>query len=132
MNKTIIFASLAALLFLCSCHENMAERAEREAKEYTARMCPTPIVNDTRVDSLTFNKETLSFTYYYTLCGECDTMAFIDKNREELRDGLRKSLANNPNVKGYREAGFSFEYVIHSQKNPKLEMFREVIKSDAK
>ena len=39
-----IFASL-----LVSCTESLEDKAAREAKEYTEKYCPTPYVNDARV-----------------------------------------------------------------------------------
>ena len=54
MRKIFILLSAVALLF--ACQESMEDRAAREAKEYTKRMCPTPIYNDTRTDSVTFDK----------------------------------------------------------------------------
>ena len=43
--KKILFSTLVLLTFTACHHETIEERAAREAKEYTQKMCPTPVVN---------------------------------------------------------------------------------------
>ena len=40
--KQLIIGIVACAALLCSCHENMEKRAQREAREYTEKYCPTP------------------------------------------------------------------------------------------
>ena len=42
MNR-IFCAAIAATLLLTSCHDSLEDRAEKEAKKYTERYCPTPV-----------------------------------------------------------------------------------------
>lgn len=53
--KKILFSTLVLLTFTACHHETIEERAAREAKEYTQKMCPTPVVNFTRTDSMVFD-----------------------------------------------------------------------------
>ena len=71
MKKLCIIAILA--LILASCQESLEDRCEREAKEYTAKQCPIRIDKTTRMDSLTFERETHTIHYYYTLMGNADS-----------------------------------------------------------
>ena len=61
--KRFLCLSLLTLLFV-SCHESLEERAEREAREYTERNCPTPVVNFSRTDSVRFDREARNYIYY--------------------------------------------------------------------
>lgn len=60
--KHLIFGIIACSLLLCSCHENLEKRAQREAREYTEKYCPTPVQNYTRTDSVTFDIKTKHIT----------------------------------------------------------------------
>ena len=64
--KKIIFPIMLITL-LASCSESIEDRAAREAKEYTEKVCPTPFVNDGRTDSTVFDKNTRTYIYYMTL-----------------------------------------------------------------
>ena len=49
--KKIIFP-IMLITMLASCSESIEDRAVREAKEYTEKVCPTPFVNDGRTDKI--------------------------------------------------------------------------------
>ena len=83
MKKYLLFA-VASLALMCSCHHDTIEdRAEREAKDYTEKFCPTPYTNDVRTDSLTFDKSSKTFTYY------CRLRGLIDKSNCRERDKIK-------------------------------------------
>ena len=117
MKKLIYALSFVALL--TSCTESLEDKAAREAKEYTEKYCPTPFVNDSRTDSATFDKETRVYTYYVTLRNKADNKEAIDANKQKLHKLQKEALDNNPGLKKYKEAHFSFRFVYHSAKNPK-------------
>ena len=104
MKKNIY--TLIALGLLVSCTESLEDKAVREAKEYTKKVCPTPYVNDGRTDSASFDKSTRTYTYYMSL----------------------QSLDNNPGLKKYKEAHFSFRFIYHSAKNPKEVLLDDTFK----
>ena len=106
--KKILF-SVLALLSLSACHhETIEERAEREAQEYTQKVCPTPVVNFTRTDSLVFDKATNTLIYYCSFTDKMDDAKIVDANKQKISDGLREGLLNNTGIKTYREAGIHF------------------------
>lgn len=116
--KKVLFL-LISVIILTACHESIEERAEREAKEYTEKFCPTPESNGTITDSLVFVKSTKTQINYMTFVGEIDNKSLIDEHADELREGMLESLRSNAQLKAYKEAGFNFEYICRSQKNPK-------------
>ena len=117
MKKLIYFAVFASLL--ASCTESLEDKAAREAKGYTEKYCPTPYVNDSRTDSASFDKTTRVYNYYLTLRNKADNKQAIDANKEKLHNLQKEALDNNPGLKKYKEAHFTFRFVYHSAKNPK-------------
>ena len=101
--KKILFSSLLLLTLTACHHESIEERAEREAKEYTQKMCPTPIVNFTRTDSMVFDKNTHTMIYFCTFTDKMDNEQIVNQNRKKLSDGLREALINDTGIKTYRE-----------------------------
>jgi len=125
--KKIIYA-IATLALMASCTESIEDKAAREAKEYTEKVCPTPFVNDGRTDSAVFDKSTRTYIYYMTLRGKADNAQVIDANHKKLYDIQKKSLDNNPGLKKYKEAHFTFRFVYHSAKNPNKVLLDDVFK----
>lgn len=103
---------------LSSCHESLEERAEREAKEYTEKYCPTPPQNDVITDSMTFDKATKTQTYYLRFTGIIDNVEAIREHGKELEDGMLRNIRNNAQLQVFKDAGFTFVYVCRSEKNP--------------
>ena len=116
MKKTIFYA--IAALMLMGCQKSLEERAEQEARDYTRKFCPTPVQNHTRTDSLVFDRQSLTFIYYCTLTDFMDDAKLIEENRQTLTDGLRQSIRESTGLKVYKDAGYSFRYVLRSEKNP--------------
>lgn len=125
--KKIIY-SMMAIAFLASCTESLEDRAAREAKEYTEKVCPTPYVNDGRTDSAAFDKTTRTYTYYMSLRGKADNALLISKNHKKLYKVQKESLDNNPGLKKYKEAHFTFRFVYHSASNPKKVLLDDTFK----
>lgn len=116
----ISHAVLPLLLLLTACHESLEDRAAREAREYTQKNCPTPVVQNTRTDSLTVDKATRTIGYWYTLCGKADNPEGVKNQQQKLRGVLLSGLKASTQLKLYKDAGFNIRYVYHSEKNPKL------------
>jgi len=112
-----IFFLLLGAAMLTACHESMEKRAEREAKD------PTPAVNYTRTDSVVFYPETKTYHYYCSFVDKMDDVAIIDKNRQYIDDMLLKSIIESTSLKPYKEAGFTFAYTCHSDKEPQKVLF---------
>lgn len=119
MKKYLLFA-VASLTLMCSCHHDTIEdRAEREAKDYTEKYCPTPYTNDVRTDSLTFDKSSKTFTYYCRLRGLIDNPKVIAENETKLKTAIRENFSNDTGTKIYKDAKFNFIYILRSDNDPK-------------
>lgn len=114
-----IVAGIAMLLSFSSCQESLEDKAEREAKDYTRKYCPTPKQNYSRTDSIVFNKQRKVYTYYVSLYDEMDNQEVIDRNRDQITSMLQQSIRESTSIKNFVEAGFRFEYVCHSGSDPK-------------
>lgn len=126
MKKAIYSIFLASLVV--SCTESLEDKAVREAKEYTEKYCPTPYVNDSRTDSAVFDKNTRVFSYYMTLRNKADNKKAIDANKDKLHKLQKESLDNNPGLKVYKDAHFTFRFVYYSAKNQKEILLDDIFK----
>ena len=115
MKKLCIMASFA--LFLIACQESLEDRCAREAKEFTRKNCPSKIEKNINIDSLTFERETHTLHYYYTLTGNADREGVM----EEINglNILKENLRNSTAMKVYKENHYNFTYTYHSEKDPK-------------
>ena len=127
MRKLFIF--LAVITLLWACQESLEDRAARESKEYTQRMCPTPVYNSSRTDSVTFDKQTKTYTYHCLLYDRLDDTATINRVKQQLHEELRKGILEDTHTKAYKEAGFSFRYVCRSAKDPKIVLYDDTFKA---
>ena len=126
--KKIVFIMVAALL-ATACQESLEDRCEREAREYTEKHCPTPVGQNIVLDSMTFNKKSHTIQYAYTLSGQIDDSATINKSNP--RELLLQEVRNSTNLKLYKEAGYSFTYTYYSAKNKGTHLFKATFrKSD--
>lgn len=105
-------------MLLSSCQESIEERAEREAREYTLKYCPTPPQNDVITDSLVYHSGTRTYSSYMTFTGQLDDEGLISDNGKEITENMLKMVRSTAGLQAYRDAGFSFEYVCRSQKTP--------------
>lgn len=125
--KKFFYIVLSALL-LTACQESFEDRCAREAKEFTLKKCPARINTTTTIDSMTFDKQTLTVCYYYTLSGNADNaMAIKQANpRETLLNEVKNSVA----LKGAREHGYNIRYIYYSEANKGLILFEATFNPD--
>lgn len=117
----ILSGTALALMLSCgmaSCQESLEERAEREAREYTEKFCPTPPQNDVITDSVVFDRQTRTWTQYLTFTGIIDDADGINRHKDEIQTSLLNSIRQNTEMKRYKEDGFNFAYICRSKKNP--------------
>ena len=108
-----------AVVLVSSCQESLEDKAARDAAEYTRKYCPTPVINYTRTDSVSFNKTTHVYTYYCTFSGIMDNKNIISQHRTEITQMLAKAIKESTNLKPYVQAGFKFRYICRSERNTK-------------
>lgn len=116
-HKKLLFLTLMTF-FLTACHRaTLEDMAAKTASDYTERYCPTPVEDFQRTDSITFDRSTHTFSYYYTLTGKIDDPAVIEKGEKQILATIIGSLKENTSMKDYKQAGYNFRYVYRSQKN---------------
>jgi ADP-ribose pyrophosphatase YjhB (NUDIX family) len=125
--KKIIYALLTACL-LTACQESYEDRCAREAKEFTVKRCPLQINQNTVIDSMTFDKQSLTVSYYYTLSGPADNAMYIKQFNP--RETLFQEVKNSVSLKGVREHGYNIRYVYHSQAIAGMVLFETTYTSD--
>ena len=113
--KKVCVIGLFAIIF-AACQESLEDRCAREAKEYTRKNCPSKIEKNIIIDSLTFDRETHTLHYYYTLTGVADREDINEKinGRQVVMDVLKNSTA----MKVYKENHYNFTYTYRSEKDP--------------
>ena len=117
--KGITRAMMMAMIMgtgLCACHENLEERTERECKEYTEKYCPAPVDANVISDSMTFERESKTICYYYSLRGDADTLLTGDTEKD-IYKALLSDVMNAPTLMRYKEANYNFRYIYYSSKN---------------
>ncbi len=124
--KKVLFLLWAATV-MTGCQESLEERGAREARDYTAKHCPTPVAPEVTLDSMTFDKASHTFGYFYTLGGVLDDTTYI--SIKNPRDLLLQQVRNSTNLKIYKEAGYSFRYVYRSKKQKGQILFDDTFHS---
>lgn len=121
-NYFLLTATLAAYLFLSTAcnHSSLEDRAEKDAKDFTERYCPTPVQQMQRTDSITFDRSTHTFKYYYTLTNAADNADNVNKVKHKLKPALLKDLKDNTNNKLYKKEAYNFHYIFRSESSKKV------------
>lgn len=112
MKKYLLIPFIAT--FMTACHESLEERAEREAKEFTKKNCPMKVSEYITNDSMTYEKDTRTIHYYYSIHGKADTTS-LDNNKAKTE--LTKGVKDATGIRNYKEKGFNFAYTYFSSKN---------------
>jgi len=107
---------VAFVFSFTACQESLEDRCEREAKEFTMKNCPLKMDENTIMDSLTFDRKSLTVCYYYKLCGKADHEGIAEEI--DAANILKKELKNTTSLQSYKKAGYNFSYVFRSEKNP--------------
>ncbi len=123
-----IYYIIILITMLSACHEGLEKRAEREAREYTEKFCPTPIINYTRTDSVKFDTEKKNYIYYCSFHDAFDNENIVRKSKDKISEGLYESISTNTGMKVYIDAGFSFTYIVRSGSNPTKVLYTQTIK----
>lgn len=111
---------IAALsLTFAACHESLEDKAGREAKDFTAKECPRVLADGISMDSMTFEKSTRTFHYFFTISGVADTTA-IDKVK--TKEALLAAVKGETSTRRYKEEDFNFAYTYFSSKHKGLKL----------
>ena len=96
-----------------ACTESFEDRCQREAREFTKKQCPRLIDKEACIvmDSMTFNRTPLGFTYHYHVQGQLDSRELLtDEKLEQFKEDLLANVRQDISLKPYKEKGFTFTY----------------------
>ena len=127
-NLLFITASFVLTSLISSCQETIEERCVRECREYTKTKCPVPCDKYTTIDSLVFDADSHTLIYYYTLKATADSAGLISV--ENARNALLQEAKNSTKIRLYKEHGYSFRYIYHSQRNPETVLLDILLKKE--
>ena len=113
-----VIAIILTALSLYSCQESLEEKAQRQASDYTRKYCPTPIDNNTRTDSIVFDRDRKVYFYYISFFNQLDNQDVVNDNRTLFAEMLTQSVKDSPSLRTFLEAGFRFEYICYSGSKP--------------
>ena len=114
-------------ILLAGCHKSIEDKAAEEAREYTRKYCPTPVVNNTRTDSMTFDRATRTLLYHCSFCGPYDDAALIATNRASLSQSIIKQIRENEGLRKLKKEGFSFKYIVNSDSHPQQIIYTQLV-----
>ena len=73
--------------------------------------------NNITLDSMTFERDTHTLHYYYTLTGFADQDSVLEK--VDAVGALKEDLKNSTSLRVYKENKYRFAYTYRSGKDPK-------------
>ncbi len=106
---------LAGMAVLTGCSPKMTQEerflqiAERENQK-----CPVLMNGTTRFDSTRYDAVNNKVSYYYTMLGKADNAKKFQKNYNNYRKALEKSVINSLEMKAYVDYGTTIQYVYYS------------------
>ena len=80
------------------------------------------------MDSMTYEPQTRTIHYYYSIYNEGDKKANVEANKQLLQQILLNGIKTDTASKLYKEAGFNFRFTYCSGKNPKTILLDETYK----
>jgi len=113
-----------------SCQASLDDQAEKEARDFTRKSCPMVMGVNQRIDSLTFDRQTHTLSYHYTLMGELDNPQIIEVNKDNFNELLYKNYKNSLDLKKYREKDYTIKYIYYSETNPQLILHQVAFKGE--
>ena len=128
MKFTKLFFIAIGCFLLASCQESLEDKAAKECKEYTQKHCPTPVVSDTRMDSMVYESDTRTIHYCYSFLNEADNKMNIAAHKQLLQQTLLAGVKADMASKPYKEAGFNFRFTYRSGKDAKTILFDQTYK----
>lgn len=108
---------LAATLSAC---DNFDKRITEEAQTFTQQHLPQQLDENTRLDSMTYDKNNRTLLQYHTLTGVSPEL--LQNNRTIVSEALLAKLKEDPKWKDCKDEGITFSYIYYmdGEKQPLL------------
>lgn len=113
--RKIILGVCAALFALTSCQQAKQKVFELASDEVN-KQCPITVDEMTRMDSTSYSGADNTFSYFYTLTGVADDPAMKEPMKAQLEETLPETIKNTEEMKVYRDADVTVEYIYLSSK----------------
>ena len=108
MKREILFATALIVLLSACKKQSFEEQIMQDVKHFNEKEAPKQLDPVTTYDSIGYDTESHTLSYYYTIEGNFDQSAFpTDDVKQLLLDNLRSSIQ----YKQHKEHGLSFHYV---------------------
>lgn len=103
------------VMLLVACQEKLAQRFEREAREYTEANCPQQMDAVTCLDSMVYvpDDQGGELIQYYSLQLTSEQRTEMMNKLGEINDVNLRLVRNSIPFTKYREAGVSFTFIYH-------------------
>lgn len=103
------------VMLLVACQEKLAQRFEREAREYTEANCPQQMDAVTCLDSMVYvpDEQGGELIQYYSLQLTSEQRTEMMNKLGEINDVNLRIVRNSIPFTKYREAGVSFTFIYH-------------------
>ena len=103
------------VMLLVACQEKLAQRFEREAREYTEANCPQQMDAVTCLDSMVYvpDEQGGELIQYYSLQLTSEQRTEMMNKLGEINNVNLRLVRNSIPFTKYREAGVSFTFIYH-------------------
>ena len=131
MKKKGLILLAGVALMMCACSEMTQEERFQKIAENENLKCPKHLTHNTVFDSTRYDAKSNCVSYYYTLSGKAADAEKYQKNYDNYRKALEKTVIGSLEMKAYVDYGTTIRYVYFSDstKNVLAEfVFNEGIK----
>lgn len=116
-NKVLAIAFCGILFAFFACkRETKDESWKRIFEQYTEKECPKFVDPCTRLDSASYDIETRTLSYFYTVQDELDNESIYSNEdmTSSFHDTILKGLRGSLQMKPYKDEGITFCYDYYS------------------
>ena len=121
------FILLARVALLFACQESLENRAARESDEYTRKFCPVKINDNTTLDSLTFDIASHTFTRYFSIVTDSQSIQRAEEKKAYFAEELIKEVKLDTSLKPFKENGYAFRFVYRSADDPSFILYDKTV-----
>ena len=121
------FILLAMVALLLACQESLENRAARESDEYTRKFCPVKINDNTTLDSLTFDITSHTFTRYFSIVADSQSIQRAEEKKAYFAEELIKEVKLDTSLKPFKENGYAFRFVYRSANDPSFILYDKTV-----
>lgn len=114
--KIAVLVALCSLIVCGACkHETKDEKFRKDFEQFTLKECPKEVDLFIQLDSASYDINSRTLNYYYTLEESLDHDTIYDeKTKEFFHENILKSLKTSIQLKPYKDENITFRYNYRS------------------